>query len=280
MNVADRSEGGNELNMLFDDKKLQLESINDLIQCPVHSVEPYSLMLAPVYILMKLNQKFVSVKAPLDFFTDEELQRLKTHEIFYLPKFVKSSVRFQTAGRLIRKILTLNQAQLSSAPQEISKESFSVLSELWGKQVSVEPFFMSIFADEFCTPLKTEKMLWAREHAVIKHDHGLLLSGSLVFTALHLGWFDFEELNQHRASIYERTVQGEDWSSPQSELEFIVSDLNEVLNSHSAINLDVLNEVSSEWANKLSSRLKFLKNKNTNFSYDSVTIFGKEGFAA
>jgi len=266
--------------MLFDDKKLQLESINDLVQCPVHTVEPYSLMLAPVYVLMKLNQKFVSVKAPLDFFTDDELQRLKTHEVFYLPKFVKSSVRFQTAGRLIRKMLTLKQAQLSAAPQEISKESFSVLSELWGKQVHIEPFFMSIFAEEFCTPLNPEKMLWAREHAVVKHDHGLLLSGTLVFIALHLGWFDFEELDQYRISIYERTVQGEDWSAPTSALEFIVKDLNDILNAHPAITLEVLTEVSCEWSNKLSSRLKFLKTKNTNISYDSVTIFGKEGFAA
>jgi len=266
--------------MLFDDKKLQIESISDLIQCPVHSVEPYALMLAPVYVLMKLNQKFVSVKAPLDFFTEEELERLKTHEVFYLPKFVKSSVRFQTAGRLIRKMLTLQQGQLSSAPHEISRESFSLLSELWGKQVSVEPFFMSIFAEEFCATLKTEKMLWAREHALIKHDHGLLLSGALIFIALHLGWFDLEELNQLRTSIYERTVQGEDWSVPKSELEFIVCDLNQVLNEHPAITLEVLSDMSSEWSNKLSARLRFLKNKNTNFSYDSVSIFGKEGFAA
>ena len=106
--------------MLFEDKKLQLESVERLIQCPVHSIEPFALMLAPVYILMKLNLKLVSVKAPLDFFTEEELQRLKSHEVFYLPKFVKSSVRFQTAARLIRKIITIQQYELSSAPFEIS----------------------------------------------------------------------------------------------------------------------------------------------------------------
>jgi len=266
--------------MQFDDKKLQLESIGEMIQCPVYSIEPFSLMLAPVYILMKLNQKFVSVKAPLDFFTADELERLKTHEVFYLPDFVKSSVRFQTAGRLIRKMLTLQQNQLSPAPQEFSREAFNVLSELWGKQVQVEPFFMSIFADELCSPLESEKMLWAREHAVVKHDHGLLLSGALIFIALHLGWFDYEELDRVRRMIYERTVQGEEWSSPETELEFIVFDLNRIMSIHSAITLEVLKEVSCEWSNKLAARLMFLRNKNTNFRYDSVTIFGKGGFAA
>ena len=51
----------------YETKKLQLESVDKLIQCPVHTIEPFALMLAPAYILMKLNQKLVSVKAPLDF---------------------------------------------------------------------------------------------------------------------------------------------------------------------------------------------------------------------
>lgn len=266
--------------MLFEDKKLQLESVENLIQCPIHTIEPFALMLAPVYILMKLNQKLVSVKAPLDFFTEDELQRLKIHEVFYLPKFVKSSVRFQTAARLIKKIITLQQSELSPAPFEISKESFDALSKLWGKQIQIEPFFMGIFTDEFCEPLDQEKMLWARENAVIKHDHGLLLSGALVFVALHLGWFDIRQLNQHRNSIYERTIQGEEWEDPTSEIEFIVSDLNKIISSETSINLEKLRMVESEWAQKLASRLEFLKNKNTNLIYDSSTIFGEEGFAA
>jgi len=44
--------------MLFDEKRLQMESATQLIQCPIHTVEPFALMLAPVYVLMKLNQKF------------------------------------------------------------------------------------------------------------------------------------------------------------------------------------------------------------------------------
>ena len=266
--------------MLFEDKKLQLESIETLIQCPVHSIEPFALMLAPVYILMKLNQKLVSVKAPLDFFTVEELNKLKNHEVFYLPQFIKLSVRFQTAAKLVKKILTLQQANLSAAPFEISKESFSVMSELWGKQLQIEPFFMAIFADELCTSLNQEKMLWARENIVINHDHGLLLSGALVFVVLHLGWFDLTKLNEIRNSIYERTVHGDTWEKPTNEIEEIVCDLNKFLRTEKYLNLAILGSISKEWSAKLTSRLFNLKNKSKDFSYESVTIFGEEGFAA
>lgn len=266
--------------MLFEDKKLQLESVDQLIQCPIYSVEPFALMLAPVYVLMKLNQKLVSVKAPLDFFTADEIQKLKTYEVFYMPKFVRSSVRFQTAARLVKKLLVLQQRELSSAPFEISKESFGALSSLWGKQIQVEPFFMAIFTDEFCNPLNQEKMLWARENAVAHHDHGLLLSGALVFVALHLGWFDLEFLNAQRAMIYERTVQGEDWGSPTSEIEAIVKDLHQLLQVEPSLNLENLKSLNSEWARKLAARLRFLRGKNSNFTYESASIFGEEGFAA
>lgn len=266
--------------MLFEDKKLQLESIENLIQCPVHSIEPFALMLAPIYILMKLNQKLVSVKAPLDFFTEDELRKLKNHEVFYLPKFIKSSVRFQTAARLVKKILTVQQSELSATPFEISKETFRCLSELWGKQIQIEPFFMAIFADELCEALDQEKMLWARENTVINHDHGLLLSGALVFVALHLGWFDLNILNEIRKSIYERTVHGENWEKPTNEIEAIVGDLDKILRTEKYLNLTILRSTSKEWSAKLASRLCHLKNKNTNFSYESATIFGEEGFAA
>ena len=266
--------------MLFEDKKLHLESVENLIQCPIHTIEPFALMLAPAYMLMKLNQKLVSVKAPLDFFTADELQRLKVNEVFYFPKFIKASVRFQTAARLIRKFLTLQQSELSSAPFEISKESFSVLSDLWGSKIQVEPFFMAIFTDQLCDPLENEKMLWARENAVINHDHGLLLSGTLVFMALHLGWFDLAKLNHYRKSIYERTVQGEEWLKPTSEIESLVCDINKILKHEPAISLHTLGDLSKEWSNKLISRLQVLGTKNTSKISESVSIFGEEGFAA
>jgi len=266
--------------MLFEDKKLQLESVDELIQCPIMSVEPFSLMLAPVYVLMKLNKKLVSVKAPLDFFTSDELDRLKTHEVFYMPKFAMSSIRFQTAARVVQSLLSKTQGKMVPAPFEVSNETFGVMGPLWGKQIQIEPFFMCVFSDELCTPLKPETLLWARENAVVRHDHGLLLSGSLVFVALHVGWFNLIELNQIRSFVYEKTVAGENWENPKTELELIVSELNEIYSSNTSLTIQNLEEVKSDWAEKLTSRLKRLKQINTNKLYESVSIFGEEGFAS
>ena len=266
--------------MLFEDKKLHLESIDQMIQCPISSVQPYSLMLSPVYVLMKLNKKLVSVKAPLDFFTEQELKRLSVNEVFYLPKFAGSSVRFQTAARVIHNIFTIRQDQFLASPFEISKESFGILAPLWGKQFQVEPFFMSVFAEELCSPLDPQMMLWARENAVVRHDHGLLLSGSLVFIAAHLGWSNLKELNEIRSSVYEKTVKGEDWKTPRSELELIVSGLNELFEAHQNLSVDILKTVQSEWSKKILARLNRLEGLNTNQQYDSLTIYGEDGFAA
>ncbi len=266
--------------MLFEDKKLHLESIEELIQCPISSVEPYSLMLSPVYVLMKLNKKLVSVKAPLDFFTEDELKRLSVNEVFYLPRFANSSVRFQTAARLVQNVLTIRQKRFNAAPFEISKEVFAALSPLWGKQFKVEPFFMSVFTEELCEPLDPKRMLWARENVVVKHDQGLLLSGALVFIALHLGWYDLDELNHVRSEIYERTIRDESWDYPGSQLGLIAAELNEFFEIHQSIDLETLRLFESDWAQKLHSRLQRLLSLNTNQMYDSVSIFGDEGFAA
>ena len=266
--------------MHFDDRRLQLESASELIQCPIHSIKPFALMLAPVYVLMKLNQKFVSVKAPLDFFTDDELQRLKNYEVFYLPTFARSSIRFQTAARLVKKTLTLRNDLFNLSSCELSGESFKIISALWGKSIRVESFFMSVFADELCTPFENSLMLNARENAVVLHDLGILLSGAVVFCALHLGYLDHHFLCSLRENIYRRTVEGDDWTKPQNEIDLITSDLLRLVSMDQALSLEVLNNIESEWARKLSARLEYLKKLNTNLLEESATIHGESGFVA
>jgi hypothetical protein len=269
--------------MLFDDKKLTPEAITELLHCPVHSIEPYTLMLAPVYVFMKLNQKFVSVKAPLDFFVPEELERLKSHETFYLPRFIKSSVRFQTSARLAKKILLLQSQQKGMkalATYESSNEVLKVMATLWSKQIQVEPFFMAVFTHEFCLPLKKETMVWAREQAVVRHDQGLLLAGAFVFIALHLGMHDYELLNRLRDEIYERTVSGEDWTEPKNLNDLIVSQLDQLVTSGDAIGKDTLIYLQEEWSQKILARLKRVEKDYAKYLENAPSIFGAEGFVA
>ena len=92
--------------MLFDDRKFDAAQLAEMFSCPISTIEPYSLLLAPAYVYMKRNERVVSVKGPLDFFTPDELERIRGYEMIYFPKFVKSSVQFQTSARLVRKILS------------------------------------------------------------------------------------------------------------------------------------------------------------------------------
>ncbi len=154
------------------------------------------------------------------------------------------------------------------------------MSPLWGKQFKVEPFFMSVFTEELCQPLDPQKMLWARENAVVKHDQGLLVSGAVIFIALHLGWYNLQELNLARAKIYEQIINDESWDKPGSQLSLIAAELSEFFEIHQSIDLETLRLFESDWAQKLHSRLQGLLNLNTNQMYDSVSIFGDEGFAA
>jgi len=266
--------------MLFDERKLSTESIDDLIQCPVHTIEPYSLMLAPVYVLMRLNHKLVSVKAPLDFFLPDELERLKRYEMFYIPKFVQLSVQFQTAARVMKNVLHSEIAGLKPAPYEVSHEILSLIAPLWGKELQVEPFFMAIFAHELCEPLTPEQIVWAREQAVVRHDLGLMLSGAFVFIAAHLGWQDFEALTQARNDIYVRTVTGEEWDDPKNELELMVSGLNVLLSQNRSVSCDALEGIGDEWARKVSARIRTFVRYRGLPKRSSPTIYGDEGFAA
>ena len=266
--------------MLFDDKKLSTESIDELLQCPVHTVEPYSLMLAPVYVLMKLNQKLVSVKAPLDFFLPEEIERLKSYETFYIPKFVKSSVPFQTAARVTKNILLSKTDDLPPAPFEISHEIIKMVAPLWGNSLEIEPFFMAIFAHELCEPLSPDQVVWAREQAVVKHELGLMLSGTFVFMAVQLGWFDYQALTEARNKIYDRTVQGEEWNVPTNEFETIVCGLNQLLSQYRSISVSSLKHVDDEWGRKVAFRIDAFVRRKGVPKQVSPTIYGDEGFAA
>jgi hypothetical protein len=266
--------------MLFDDKKLSAASVDDLLQCPVHTVEPFALMLAPIYVLMKLNQKLVSVKAPLDFFLPDEIEGLKRYETFYIPKFVQSSVPFQTAARVVKNILNSSYDGLSPASFEISHEVFCLMAPLWGKDLRVEPFFMAIFAHELCSPLTPEQIIWARNQAVVRHDLGLILSGSFVFLAVQLGWSDYAKINAVRNEIYERTVRGDEWSDPVNEVELMVSGLYAVISEDRSISNVSLSNRDDEWARKISSRLNSYVMRRGLPKVESPTIYGNDGFAA
>jgi hypothetical protein len=256
--------------MLFEAKKLDLESAEELFQCRVSSVKPFALMLSPVYVFMKRNQKFVSVKAPLDFFTPEELASLGRYEEFFLPKNISDVSCFQTSARVVRGILSAAKIPFPPAPYEISNELFKVIAPVWGKSNRVSPFCAAIFADELCGHLDPGELLLGRESAVVKHDLGLLLSGLLIFTLVQLGWHDLEWLVKTRIAVYSRTIRGEEWNSPASEWEMLTADLLRMLDLKQDLGLEALQEISSQWAFQLGGRIKRMIDSNRIFEERGV----------
>lgn len=260
--------------MHFDEKKLAPEAADTLVKCPIYSVQPYSLMLGPVYVFMKRNQKFVSVKAPLDFFTPEELEKLKPYEEFFMPEFVLQATKFQTAAKVVRSLLE----KVDLTPYEISDEILKVTSKLWSKELKIEPFFMSIFTDELCGVIDPQQMLEAREKTVAKHDWGLLLSGSVVFLTLWAGVEDIEALTNLRLQTYSKTVQGENWGSPKNHQEMWIAEVQQWMLSHRAIEAQYIEFSAHEWAKKIHSRLKRAKKNYTTRAGKAPSIYGPHGF--
>lgn len=266
--------------MDFDDKKLEVEAIAELLPCSIASVKPYALMIAPVYVYMKLNEKLVSVKAPLDFFTKDELEGMKRYQKFYMPKFVESASRFQTAAKVLRSLLKIPANGEERAPYEISNEVIQIVGPLWGSSYRVEPFFASVLADELCGSLDPEKMVETRETAVSRHDLGLLLSGTVVFVLLHLGWHDLETLKSIRNETYARTADGENWEKPVQFWESVNQDLLTQIEEKMPLDRDSLSFTASEWAKKLLGRLRRIEKVPNVKKYESLSIHGPGGFAA
>lgn len=242
--------------MLFEAKKLEVESADELLQCSISTVKPYALMLAPVYVFMKRNEKFVSVKGPLDFFTPEELAAFASYGSFHLPKTVAELTAFQTAAKLVREMLKEAAAPFPPAPFELSDEMIKVVAPVWGKNIEISPFCAAIFSDELCGPLESQELLYGRDTAIVRHDLGLLLSGLLIFILVHSGAYDLEQLRKIRSETYSRTIRGEDWAGPFYEWESMNRDLIRWFELRVNLNETEIRKFRSEWCFKLLGRLK------------------------
>ena len=203
--------------MNFSARKLPATAAEELRICPITTVAPFALMLAPVYVFMRINAKFVSIKAPLDFFTPEEIEKLKPFESFFLPEFVEATVPFRDAGRRIRAILNWVPSDPQTMPPtsyEVSDAVLRILGPLWAflspvekRTVVIEPFFTAIFTNDFCDVLPITLLKQAREVDLESFECALLRSSWSVFLALHLGYNDWNYLSALRLHIFERTIQ-------------------------------------------------------------------------
>jgi hypothetical protein len=264
--------------MSLKERTLEVTEIEEMFQCRISTVKPFVLMLAPVFVLMKKNEKLVCVKAPFDFFTADELINLGRYETFYLPKSVKDTVRFQTVAKIHRALFTVKPGTLSRAPFETSNEVIKSVVALWGDHLAIEPFAAAIYADELCGGLDSEAMISGRDQQVVWHEVGVLLAGAMTLILVHLGWHNLERLKAFRMEVYRRTVNGERWTNPANEWELVACDLISLIEGKHRITVSWLSSVKSEWARKLTARMKRVAENPQTHRYPSLEYNPMEGF--
>lgn len=275
--------------MNFRPAKLPKEAAINLRISPIASVKPYSLMLAPVYVFMRLNQKFVAVKGPLDFFTPEELERLMPFESFFLPEFVDAALPFRQIARNVRRLVGWEpeyrgEQQLPPAPYEVSDAVLRMIGPLWGVGLTIEPFFAAVFANELCDLLPPEKLRLARDQDVIGYERAILRSGWAVFLALHLGYCDLPFLNRLQQRVFDASFTGVGVPSVGR-----ASDVDELLeivwasmgpSAAAAVKGELFSQHPCRSAQKVARRLERVLGDAMIIEEQPVaTIYGARGFA-
>lgn len=210
------------MNVDFSDRKLSKEAASTLMSQPVESLEPLVPMMAPVYVYLKLNEKFVLVKHPLDFFLKGELDRLASYQEFYVPRESSETARFQKVARVARSILTWKPGRsgpsdglaaeglLQPASFEVSDALLRILAPLWVARdpdkeegAAIDSLGVTLFVSELCDRIPGEKLLAARELDVRSYFRALCCSSWAVFLGMHLGYCDLGYLNRLRLGAFE-----------------------------------------------------------------------------
>lgn len=279
--------------MEFTHKKLPPEAAETLRLCPIRSVAPFALMLAPVYVYMKMNQKFVCVKAPLDFFTSEELERLDPFQAFFIPEFVDSALPFREAARRVRSLLSWQPRQASETednpyppaplpptPFELSDAVLRIIGPLWGDGAVIEPFFVAIFANEICELLPGEMMRAARDSNVELFERAIFRSAWAVFLALHLGYCNLDLLNRLRFRVFEETLNEISPRFPCSEIDELIAIVAMSLETSQTrtLNGDIFNGRPERVSQKISARMARVKSQMILHGEPAPTIYGLKGF--
>jgi hypothetical protein len=277
--------------MEFARKKLSKEQAREMRVCAVSSVQPYVAMPAPVYVYLRANEKFVAVKAPLDFFTAEELAKWRSLESFYMPEFVDELSSFREAGRRVRAILAWkpdgeDAAAKELTPYELSDSVIRVVGRLWSplgasgedRQAGIESFFVSVFVSELCEPLSEDGLRAARDRDVDAYERGVLASGWTAFLALHLGYCNLEFLNRLRQASFDGAIAPGAFPDEVIELDRLVREELDA-SGYRALRSGAFSQRAERAGRKVRSRLIRIERSLMDPASQAPSIYGEGGFA-
>jgi hypothetical protein len=281
--------------MDFNERKLPLDAERTLLRCPIESVHAYVSMIAPVYLELRLNARFVSIKAPLDFFTPEELARLSARGEFRLPKFIETAVPFSDAGRKVRALLAWDPAAtpldseraLGPTPYELSDALLRLVAPLWGAngevpELGIEPFFTVAFANELCATLPPEALLRARESDLESYERAILASSWVTLAAIMLGYADRVFLDRLRERVFRRMALGEVAPVRLSDVDQLENLAYAVFGGDAVPRRVTLAQIEGRperAAQKLVARLRRVNRELNEPRGELPTIYGPRGFA-
>ena len=224
--------------MEINERKPSVLMMSRLHRVPISTIQPYALMIAPVFVFLKSNEKFVQVKHALDFFVPEELEKLKFYECFYFNELITAVLPFCEAGRKVRALVRKQEEPQSPdvflpSDFEVAEQVFKILGPLWFQasksEVEIEPYFTVVFVNEFCDLFPVEKLLKIRDQNTESFRQGLFRASWIVFLAIHLGYLDLEFLNALRDRVLleeetgEAQVGEDDLSNSSSEVDELLS---------------------------------------------------------
>ena len=175
--------------------KLPPSAIIGLLPLEVESFAPWALVCAPVYLFLRINQKFIAIKKRFDAFSPEELERFAPFRVFYLPNFVSALVPYRRLGHQMRDLLTARPrgaGRVGLAPYRLSQVVGNLLHPLWQESAEgliADPLLVTVVVNELlgdigplrCLREARPHLSWAAFELVV------LRSSWVVFSALLLG---------------------------------------------------------------------------------------------
>jgi hypothetical protein len=284
--------------MDFTNRKLPRNAASDLRRLPLGELQPFAFMFSPVYVFLKRNEKFIGIKAPLDFFVQAEIEKVQPYGTLYVTPFVDQVAPFRAAGRRVKKILSgraqaidrdeigYPEVKLPPPPWEVSDTVLGVVGPLWGRDLRIEPFFATAFVQDFCGSLPESLLLNSRDADILMHEKAIFRSTWAVFLALHLGLCDLDWLKRLRTRVFaivsEQTVPasaGADRDPPD------IAELLKLADSAvfddegiQPLNGDAFQYEDFRLALKINSRLERVKKEFAPRSTYKGSVRGKKGF--
>jgi hypothetical protein len=284
--------------MDFTQRKLPRTAAGELRRLNLGELQPFALMFSPVYVFLRRNEKFIGIKAPLDFFIESEIEKVRPYGALFVLPFVDQVAPYREAGRRARKILSARDIQSNSdesgypevklppPPWEVSDSILRVVGPLWGREGKIEPFFVTAFVQDLCGSLPGDLLLQSRDSDISTHEKALIRSSWAVFLALHLGFCELSWLIHLRARVFAETSQLEyrgrflgDGSD--------VPELIHLTQSHlfddeglAPLSANVFQFEDARVALKLYSRLERVKKEFSARSTYNESIRGQKGFLA